>query len=304
MLLAQIEGFIEIALQGNMRRAAARPLDQPAGAHRPDPGARGGARGGLFRRTHSGMVLTPAGRAFLPHADRAIEAIRSGGSLVRELEYGSPVSSPLRSPLQSAPTSCRRSWFGSPSYTRMSACSSGPAIRRDPRSRGPREVELGISAAPRRTVTQPSALRGRARPCRPAGPSLRHRGPIDVSEISHAQLILFDRTSSYYDLTNAMFRAAGVTPRGITEVDNIEAAKRMVERGPGVALLPGTAVADALAAGSVREVGLVGAAAIRRQIVAVERLGARRLAVLDTLWDLLERIPELIPRALPILAGD
>ena len=43
---------------------------------------------GLFRRTHSGMVLTPAGRAFLPHADRAIEAIRSGGSLVRELEQG------------------------------------------------------------------------------------------------------------------------------------------------------------------------------------------------------------------------
>ena len=39
VLLAQIEGFIEIARQGNMRTRSAGPLDQPAGAHRPAPGA-------------------------------------------------------------------------------------------------------------------------------------------------------------------------------------------------------------------------------------------------------------------------
>jgi hypothetical protein len=72
-----------------------------------------------------------------------------------------------------------------------------------------------------------------------------------------------------------------------------------------VALLPGTAVADALAAGSVREIGLGGAAAIRRQIVAVERPGARPTSPFSTtLWSLLERIPEFIPRALPITATD
>ncbi len=126
-------------------------------------------------------------------------------------------------------------------------------------------------------------------------------GRVDVSEISHAQLILFDRTSSYYELTNALFRVAGVIPRGVTEVDNIEAAKRMVERGLGVALLPGTAIADAIEDGSLREVELGGAATIRRQIVAVERPGARPTSPFSTtLWDLLERIPELIPRALPI----
>ena len=128
---------------------------------------------------------------------------------------------------------------------------------------------------------------------------------MDVSEISHAQLILFDRTSSYYDVTNALFRVAGVVPRGVTEVDNIEAAKRMVERGLGVALLPGTAVADSLSGGLLREIELAGTATIRRQIVAVERFGARPASpFLTTLWELLERIPELIPRALPIVAGD
>ena len=128
---------------------------------------------------------------------------------------------------------------------------------------------------------------------------------VDVSEIRHAQLILFDRTSSYYDVTNALFRVAGVVPRGVTEVDNIEAAKRMVERGLGVALLPGTAVADALADGSLHEIELAGAAAIRRRIVAVERVDSRATSpFLDTLWGLLDRIPELVPRALPILTAD
>ncbi|MEO8571563.1 MAG: LysR family transcriptional regulator, partial [Chloroflexota bacterium] len=88
MLLAQIEGFIEIARLGNMRRAAdALSISQPALTARLQA-LEEELAAALFRRTHAGMVLTPAGRAFLPHADRAIEAIRSGGSLVRELEHG------------------------------------------------------------------------------------------------------------------------------------------------------------------------------------------------------------------------
>jgi DNA-binding transcriptional LysR family regulator len=79
----------------------------------------------------------------------------------------------------------------------------------------------------------------------------------------------------------------------------------MVERGLGVALLPGTAVADALSTGTLREIELAGTATIRRQIVAVERLEPRPASpFLTTLWGLLERIPELIPRALPIVATD
>ena len=88
MLIAQLEGFIEIARQGNMRRAAhALPISQPALTARLQA-LEEELETALFRRSHSGMVLTPAGRAFLPHAERAIEAIRSGSSLVRELEHG------------------------------------------------------------------------------------------------------------------------------------------------------------------------------------------------------------------------
>ncbi|MBA2255501.1 MAG: hypothetical protein H0W07_10355, partial [Chloroflexi bacterium] len=60
-----------------------------------------------------------------------------------------------------------------------------------------------------------------------------------------------------------------------------------------------------LSAGSLREIGLVGAARSRRRIVAVERLGARPTSPFSmTLWSLLDKIPELIPRALPIVAKD
>ena len=61
------------------------------------------------------------------------------------------------------------------------------------------------------------------------------------------------------------------------------------------------AVADALEGGSLRAVSLAGADPIRRRIVAVERPGTRaRSPFLDALWELLERIPDLIPRALPV----
>ena len=305
MLLAQLEGFLEIARLGNMRRAAnTMSISQPALTARLQALEEDLATP-LFQRTHTGMALTPAGRAFLPHAERAIEAIRSGASLVRELEFGVTGELALAvAPAVSAyvlPEILVRFTERHPDI-RLRVRTGHSEMILDLVDRG--EVELGI-------VRELHDPRFRSRPlyedelvliARPDHP-FAVAGRVDVSEIKHAQLILFDRTSSYYDLTNALFRAAGVVPRGVTEVDNIEGAKRMVERGLGVALLPGTAVADALAGGSVREVGLGGAATIRRQIVAVERRGVRDPSpFLATLWDLLERIPELIPRALPVMA--
>jgi DNA-binding transcriptional LysR family regulator len=307
MLLAQIEGFIEIARRGNMRRAAdALSISQPALTARLQA-LEHELAAPLFRRTHTGMVLTPSGRAFLPHADRAFEAIQSGASLVRELEHGVIGELALAvAPAVSAyilPEILVRFTELHPNVRlRVRTGHSEEIVDLVARD----EVDLGI-------VRQLRDARVRSRPLyedelvlitRPDHP-FATSGTVDVSEISHAQLILFDRTSSYYDLTNALFRVAGVVPRGITEVDNIEAAKRMVERGLGVALLPGTAVADALAAGSLREIRLAGASTIRRQIVAVERLGVRPTSPFSaTLWSLLEQIPELIPRALRITSNE
>jgi len=300
MLLAQIEGFVEIARLGTMRRAAAAlSISQPALTARLQS-LEEELAAPLFRRTRTGMLPTAAGRAFLPYADRALEAVRSGGALVRELEHGIVGELAMAvAPAVSAyvlPEILSRFTEVHPNVRLLVRTGhSEEVVELVAR----REVELGI-------VRQLRDPRVRSRPLYEdelvlvARPDHRFvtAGSIDVAEVSHAQLILFDRTSSYYDLTNALFRGAGVVPRGVTEVDNIEAAKRMVERGLGVALLPGTAVADALDDGSLSEIRLVGAEPIRRRIVAVERLVASSPSeILMTLWGLLDRIPEFIPRA-------
>ena len=97
------------------------------------------------------------------------------------------------------------------------------------------------------------------------------RTRIRLDDISREQLVLFDRTSSYSELTNAVFRSAGVRPEGVMELDNIDAAKKMVQQGFGVALIPYTAVAEELDAGLLQRVEIEDAEPLRRQIVAVRR---------------------------------
>src|SRR3989442_6850627 len=77
-MLAQVEGFLEVARRGIVSRAAeALCVPQPTLTARlhslerelGDP---------LFARTRRGMRLTDAGRAFLPYAERAMRAVRDG----------------------------------------------------------------------------------------------------------------------------------------------------------------------------------------------------------------------------------
>jgi DNA-binding transcriptional LysR family regulator len=61
---------------------------------------------------------------------------------------------------------------------------------------------------------------------------------------------------------------------GVMELDNIEAAKKMVERGLGICLVPLSAITGELAAGTLRVVDLAGGAPAQRDIVAVRRCDA------------------------------
>jgi DNA-binding transcriptional LysR family regulator len=60
--------------------------------------------------------------------------------------------------------------------------------------------------------------------------------------VANWPLIFFDRGSSDWTLTHSLFRRAGLVPNVALEVDTIETAKRMVERGLGLAFLPQLAV--------------------------------------------------------------
>ncbi|HEY7523476.1 MAG TPA: LysR family transcriptional regulator [Candidatus Limnocylindrales bacterium] len=276
MLLTQVEGFLEVARQGNLSRAAEGLfVTQPAlTARLQSLEAELGAE--LFRRTRRGMELTDAGRAFLPYAERAVTALREGGELVGELGRG--IGGELV--IGAAP--------GVGTYVLpgilVRFAAANPNVRLVVRT-GHSEEVLAMTLRNEVDVGLVRELRHPLVESRPLyddelvlvvepGHPFAETGRIRVESIAAERLILFDRTSSYYDLTNAVFREAGVAPRGVMELDNIDAAKQMVEQGLGVALLPATAVTAELADGRLTAVAIDGARPIRRRMVAIRRRDA------------------------------
>ena len=69
-----------------------------------------------------------------------------------------------------------------------------------------------------------------------------------LNQVATWPLIFYERGSSDWTLTSGLFRRAGLVPNVVYEVDSIETAKRMVERGLGLAFLPQLAMlrADSL----------------------------------------------------------
>ena len=106
------------------------------------------------------------------------------------------------------------------------------------------------------------------------GHEFASRGEIRMHQMASEHLILFDRTSSYHELTSSIFRQAGIAPRGYLEVDNIDAAKRMVEQRLGIALLPLTSVQAEIGTGRLALVTVADMAPVLRQIVVARRLDA------------------------------
>ena len=302
MQLAQLEAFVVLARQGTMRTAGARlHLSQPAlSARIAGLEAELGAR--LFERTPRGMLLSAAGRALLPQAERALGAVAAGVRLVRDVEEGeegqlllgaTPIVSAYVVPELIA--RLRRVHPGVHVVVR-----TGPAAEVAAHvAAGDLQIGLVPELRDRRltsVVLYDEEVRVVARPDHP----FVQAGPITPARLSDATLVLFDRGSNDYQLTRELLRAAGVTPYSLIEVDNIETARRMVARGIGVALLPSTAVHDAFEADELAPVALVEFPTVRRRIMAVERLVQADWPPLRHLRAVLRSIPEFIPGALAV----
>jgi DNA-binding transcriptional LysR family regulator len=295
--LPQITAFVEVARRRSVSRAAdALFLTQPALSARlqrleADLGAQ------LFVRTSRGMRLTEAGEAFLPYAVRALNTLADGRSLVDSFERGGAGRLALgAAPAVSTyvlPLVLKRFSVGYPRVELSVRTGHSEEVLELVRRE---EVDLGLVRALRHPdIVSTPLYEDRLILVVEPGHRFVARGKIELDEISREQLILFDRTSSYHDLTSALFRGAGVQPVGVMELDNIDAAKKMVQEGFGVALLPHTAVTEELASGSLREVAVADAEPVRRQIVAIRRRdgGAPTGAVATFLSTLREMQPEL-----------
>ena len=294
MLFAHLESFVEVARRGNVSRAAeALFLTQPAITARLKA-LESGLGSKLFVRSSRGMKLSDAGRAFLPYAERTMTTVDEGRQLVTNLRQGN---------------------VGELVIAAAPAVSTYvlPEILRVFRTTHPK-VRLGVKTGHTEEVLE-MVLRGEAHVG--LGRTIRHpnieltpvlddemllvvsarhafarRGKVRMDELAAERLILFDRTSSYHELTSSLFRQAGVVPTSTLELDNVEAAKKMVQQGLGVALLPRMALVAELKSGSLRPVKLTGAPPLSRPVVALRRKDSG--APIGAVADFLETLKEVL----------
>lgn len=268
MELAQLEAFVQVANHRSFSRAAeALFLTQPSVTARIQSLERELSER-LFERNGRTVVLTDAGGAFLPHALRALQAVEEGKESlegIRNTEFGS-----LR--LGSAMTVC--------AYVL-------PKILKQFHQRYP---GLSVSVRTGRTEhmleallqdeVQVATVRNLSHPevhtiqlysdevvlVSDAEHTFARNRRATILEVAEQPLIFFDKASSYYSLIHSAFRQAGAIPQQAMELDSLEATKKMVEEGLGIALLPKVSVMRELKLGTLVEVKVTDMPPVRREI--------------------------------------
>jgi DNA-binding transcriptional LysR family regulator len=247
----------------------------------------------LFVRSRQGSRLTDAGRALLPHAERALAALAHGREAVEDVASGGVG----RLTIGAAPAI---STYVLPAMLHRFQARH-PGVRLSVRSGHSEEilemvlreeVEIGLMRPIQHPeVTATLLYEDELVLVVHRGHRFAAGGHVRMGELATENLILFDRTSSYHELTSAIVRQAGISPRGRLDVDNIDAAKRMVEQRLGIALLPQTSVQAEVGTGRLVPVTITDMPPVRRQIVVARRRDAGEVspvlaAFLATLDDL------------------
>ena len=274
--LVQVEGFLEVARRGSVSRAAeALFITQPTLTARLHALERelGTA---LFLRTPQGMRLTDAGRAWIPFAERALRALVDGRDALEQVKSASAghlliAAAPAVSTYL-LPELLERFVAAHP-RVEVSVRTGHSEDVVDLVLRDEVQIGLGRSIRHPEIELRPFHTEDLVLVCSPDHP-FTQRQAVELAEVAEQKLIMFDRTSSYYEITQGAFLAAGVKLRGLMELDSIEAAKKMVERGLGVALLPGTAVAREVQGGTLCVVPMQDAPPMQNTIVAYRRRDA------------------------------
>ena len=271
--LVQVEGFLEVARRGSVSRAAeALFITQPTLTARLQ-GLERELGTPLFLRTPHGMRLTDAGRAWIPFAERALRALVDGRDALEQVMKASAghlliASSPAVSTYV-LPELLERFVAEHPRVEVSVRTGHSEyvveLVLRD-------EVQIGLGRAIHHPDLElrPFHTEELVLVCAPDHPFTK-RQSVAMADVASQKPIMFDRTSSYYEITQAAFLTAGVSLRGGMDLDSIEATKKMVERGLGIALLPQTAVVREVAGKTLSIVKMKDAPPMQNTIVAFRR---------------------------------
>lgn len=292
MDLGQLEAFVQVANHRSFSRAAeALFLTQPSVTARIQALERDlGER--LFERSGRGVRLTEVGACFLPHAERVLQALAAGRDAIeslRNLQSGSLI-------LASATTVS--------TYIL-------PGVLKTFRARFPRvevsvrtgrseqvlamlladEAQVGlVRAVYHQEIETRGLIEDELVLVVNADHELARPGSVTVARLGDHPFIFFDRNSSYYSLAQGLFRQHGVVPRTQMELDSMEATKKMVEEGLGIAMLPRIAIERELASGTLREIDIEGMSNPTRQIALICRRGRPLGPVAQAFVDLVQEI--------------
>ncbi len=300
MDLGQIEAFVQVAQHRSFSKAAdALFLTQPSVTARIQSLERDLGEA-LFERNGRGVRLTEMGGTFLPYARRALKALQEGRDALegmRNLDIGT-----LK--LGSALTV---STYVLPKILKQ-YCSTYPGVEVSVHTgRSEQVLQMVLSddvhCALERTVQHPEIV---TIPLYEddlvlvASPDHRfaRAGTASIEDVGREPLILFDRGSSYNQLIQGVFRQHGIVPRTLMELDTIEATKKMVEEGLGIALLPKVSTEREIEQARLRLIGVTGATMPRRQISLIFRKNRKHTRAVHAFLTLIAELYEVtIPEA-------
>lgn len=297
MELDHVEAFVAIVRRGGFTRAAATlHLSQPAISRRlhlleHELGAP------LFERIRSGVVLTDAGRAFLPHAEALLASMRDGIDAVSALSGADrgAVTLAVVGTLASTTLTDRLRRFreAHPAIDlrlRTALSSEVSALVR----RGDVTLGLRYDADPHPDLVSTKIHDEPMVPvCSPRHRLARVRR-VEPRALTGERWITFpprpgQTGEPYSSALEHRLAVCGLSAAEIIPIDSLTAQKRMVEAGFGLALLPESSVDEELRAGTLRALGV---AAMRATIpvVLIHRRRAyqsgatRALTALLTAW--------------------
>ena len=289
MEIAQVEAFLAVGTFGGFRRAAdGLRVTQPAVSAR-IKALEESLGVPLFDRSRTGFALSAAGRAFRPHAEQLLRAVADARQAVHDLRPASGGALQIAAALsictyllpdvlknfQAAHPKTMITVRSGHSKEILEMVRAGEAEVGLARSLNHPEVEtLSLRDDPLLLVAAPRSHMARAR-------------RATLNDVASQPLIFFDRGSSDWTLTHGLFRRAGLVPNVVLEVETIETAKRMVERGMGLAFLPHLAVARELRRRRLIAVTLTDAEVLSRSLDVIHPrhrpLSPEALALLKSL---------------------
>jgi DNA-binding transcriptional LysR family regulator len=258
MDIEEVRAFLAIAETGGFTRAGQRlHRSQPAISRRLDQlelelGAQ------LFDRMRGHARLTEAGRAFLPHAEAALAALKDGQDAVRDLQAGlqGAVSLALVGTLADTHiVETLRRFARRAGKVRLELRTASSAEVTDLVRRGEATLGLRYFASERADLVELEAgfeamVVVAARDHRLAGRRLRAAKALLGERWIGFPPSPGDRDSSGHLLARHLIRA-GLEHADLMLVDSLTAQKRLAQAGFGLALVPESSVRDELRQGTL-----------------------------------------------------